>query len=86
MKIKVVLRDLTRYTCWPSWSREGVVFLAGEFIEVFPTIGDKGIVAASVACVVDLGVPVAHAGGVVPVLEGQIVLSWRYRGSQAVAH
>ena len=86
MKIIVVLRDLTRYTCWPGWSREGVVFLAGEFIEVFPTIGDKGIVTASVACVVDLGVPVAHAGCVVPVLEGQVVLSWRSWGSKAVAH
>ena len=41
---------------------------------------------ASVACVVDLGVPVTHAGGVVPVLEGQVVLSWRSWGSKAVAH
>ena len=60
--------------------------MAGEFIEVFPAIGDKGIVASSVAGVVDLGIPVAHAARVVPVLEGQVVLSWRCWWSKAVAH
>ena len=60
--------------------------MAGEFIDVFPQIGRKGIIASSAACVVDLRVPLAHAACIVPALQGQVVLSWRCWRIEAVVH
>ena len=60
--------------------------MAGEFIQVLPEVRHKGIVAAGVASVVDLRVPLALAGCGVPVLESQVVLSWGRWRIQAVGH
>ena len=60
--------------------------MAGELIQIIINIRHKGIVAARTTCVVDGCVPGTHAGCIVPVLEGQVVLSWRRWGSKAVGH
>ena len=60
--------------------------MAGEKIVELPIVGHKGIVPARAACVVDRCVPGAHAGCSVPVLEGEVVLSWGRWRIKTVVH